>query len=468
MSRLFAASVRRIWRSVDDFEGNEGRYDRCTGECMRIQLALALALALALLAPACAPISGRGEEGSDGELAHTELDDGLAITEGTVEDAMRTRCTTASVRGLSLQLVAELNAMRPGRMERIDDIANASLGSAVLPYLQAPAARAVRRAAARRPGSTLVINSALRTVPQQFLLHQWYLSGRCGIALAARPGASNHETGTAIDIDSESSWRSAMQAESMRWLGSSDPVHFDFVGGGTEDLSALSVLAFQRLWNRNNPRDRIAEDGSYGPATEARLRRAPANGFANGPTVEEPPVGGPTTGVIAAAWSRGADGTYTFTADAPASVIRVEYWVDGRNRIATAQRSAGPTFSAVYTFSSALTGRSFEVRGFDASGARVARGVGLIDTVEAPGVFIRQVADAEYEIGVERAPGGVAAIEVDADSFALTDATSGLVRSRRLSVRSSFMLLGERQFTVRTYNADGSLRGTLRRTFTLR
>jgi hypothetical protein len=94
--------------------------------------------------------------------------------------------------------------------------------------------------------------------------------------------------------------------------------------------------------------------------------------------------------------------------------------------------------------------------------------VGLIDTVEAPGVFIRQVADAEYEIGVERAPGGVAAIEVDADSFALTDATSGLVRSRRLSVRSSFMLLGERQFTVRTYNADGSLRGTLRRTFTLR
>jgi hypothetical protein len=35
-------------------------------------------------------------------------------------------------------------------------------------------------------------------------------------------------------------------------------------------------------------------------------------------------------------------------------------------------------------------------------------------------------------------------------------------------VRSRFTLLGERQFSIRTYNSDGSLRGTLRRTFTLR
>ena len=59
-------------------------------------------------------------------------------------------------------------------------------------------------------------------------------------------------------------------------------MHFDFAGGGTVDLSTLSVQAFQRLWNRNNPNDRITEDGSYGPATAQRLRNSPAGGFPQG------------------------------------------------------------------------------------------------------------------------------------------------------------------------------------------
>jgi len=421
---------------------------------------------------ASAPRSGRGEEGSDGELAVTEADDGQALTAGSVEEAMRSRCSTASVRGLSLQLVGELNAMRPGRMERIDDISNVSLGSAVIPYLQAPAARALRSAAARR-SSTMQVNSALRTLPQQFLLYQWYVNGRCSIGLAARPGRSNHETGTALDIDSYSSWRSSMESSGYRWLGSSDPVHFDFVGAGTENLSSLSVLAFQRLWNRNNPSDRIGEDGQYGAQTEARLRRAPANGFAIGPgmDVDDPPAmddPASSTSAIAVSWTRRSDGAYDFSATAPAAVTRIEYWVDGRNRIATVQRAAGDAFPVRYTFSSVTTERLFEARGFDARGVQVAIGLGLIDTVSGTAVFIRQVGEATYEIGLERAPSGVSAIEVDADAFALDDATSGRARSTRLAVRSRFTLLGERQFSIRTYAADGSLRGTLRRTFTLR
>ena len=433
-----------------------------------------LPLLLLLSLSACADVSGRGEEGGDGELAYSEVDDGQALTAGSVEEAMRTRCSTASVRGLSLQLVGELNAMRPGRMERIDDIANVSLGSAVIPYLQGPAARALRRAAARR-SSEMTVNSALRTLPQQFLLYQWYATGRCSIGLAARPGRSNHETGTALDIDSQASWRSAMQSESFRWLGSSDPVHFDYTGSGTENLASLSTLAFQRLWNRNNPSDRIAEDGAYGPATESRLRRAPANGFAIGPVGDSPADDGssmddPATGTssLSVAWTRGSSGAYTFTTTAPSSVARIEYWTDGRNRIATVQRSASATFSATYTFSSAVTERLFEARGFDASGAQIAVGIGLIDTVSGTAVFIRQVGEASYEIGLERAPSGVASIEVDADAFAVTDETSGVTRSRRLAVRSRFTLLGERQLTIRTYDASGALRGTLRRTFTLR
>jgi hypothetical protein len=43
------------------------------------------------------------------------------------------------------------------------------------------------------------------------------------------------------------------------------------------------VKAFQRLWNRNNPGDRIAEDGVWGNATASRMDRSPAGGFPVGP-----------------------------------------------------------------------------------------------------------------------------------------------------------------------------------------
>src|SRR6185437_6175944 len=44
------------------------------------------------------------------------------------------------------------------------------------------------------------------------------------------------------------------------------------------------IKAFQVLWNANNPNDTIAADGAYGPATEARLQKSPAAGFAIGPS----------------------------------------------------------------------------------------------------------------------------------------------------------------------------------------
>lgn len=355
--------------------------------------------------------------------------------------------------------------MRPGTMRSIDDIPGVSLGSATIPYLQAPAAAALRRAVARR-GGTLYINSALRTLPQQYLLHQWYLRGRCGIALAARPGTSNHEGGLAIDIESQAAWRSALSSEAFAWLGPSDPVHFDFVGSGGIDIRSLSVLAFQRLWNRNHPEDRIAEDGSFGPSTEARLARAPGEGFARGATCGsvEPE---PSLAAIEVYWSRRVDGGYELRALAPSAVVRVTYRVDGYV-VASATRAEGPNFPASYTFSSEGVNRLFEVVGQDASGATVALGNGAIDVTAGTAVYVKQLGAGFYEIGLERAPSGVAAIEVDADGFALTDGETGARRSTRLAVRSRFTLLGERRFTIRTYGSTGTLRGTLRRTLELR
>lgn len=204
-----------------------------------------------------------------------------------VSAAVTQSCTTASVKGLATQLMDEIQCMKPGAMKRIDGVAGLSLGDAVFPYLQAPAADALV-AAQRARGVTMTINSGLRTLPQQYLLYRWYQARRCGIGLAAKPGTSNHESAIAVDIDDNAGWRPAMTENGFRWLGASDPVHFDYVGGGTIDMKGLSILAFQQLWNRNNPDDAIAEDGEYGPATEARVAKSPVGGFPIGADCSKP------------------------------------------------------------------------------------------------------------------------------------------------------------------------------------
>lgn len=203
----------------------------------------------------------------------------------SVATAVVSSCSTTSVKGLATQLVEEIQCLRPGTLARIDGKPGITLGSAVFPWLQAPVANALVSARNAR-GATMTLNSGLRTLPQQFLLYRWYQTGRCGISLAAKPGNSNHESALAIDIQDSAGWRTYLTNRSMRWLGSSDPMHYDYVGSDSVSLKGLSVRAFQRLWNRNHPEDLIAEDGLYGPATESRLSKSPSGGF---------PVGACTT-----------------------------------------------------------------------------------------------------------------------------------------------------------------------------
>lgn len=204
----------------------------------------------------------------------------------TVNEVAAQACSTAVVRGLSDQLMAEIELLRPGTVASIEDVPGIEAGPGTLPYLQKPAVDALRKVTAR--GNTIQLNSALRSLAQQYLLHRWYQTRRCGIPLAAPPGTSHHESGLAIDISNYAQLRPTLAAHGWRWLGGRDPVHFDFVGQGGTRLGGLSVLAFQRLWNRNNPDDRIPEDGVYGPATAQRLARAPANGFPLGPEAAAP------------------------------------------------------------------------------------------------------------------------------------------------------------------------------------
>lgn len=263
--------------------------------------AVATLLGVAALS-ALSAVSGcaGGASGSPGSAHEDEPVESLVgqvesalVPSDPVSKAVSDSCTTSAVKGLGEQLVAEIQCLRPGTMERIDDVPNTTLGSAVFPYMQTPAADALRKVAKTRTVK-LVINSALRTLPQQYLLYRWYKTGRCGIGLAATPGTSNHESGVAVDVNDNAGWRTGFQSNGFRWLGASDPVHYDYVGPGRITLSGLSVLAFQRLWNRNNPTDKIGEDGAYGPATEARLAKSPIGGFPKGADCKDVPDGGMT------------------------------------------------------------------------------------------------------------------------------------------------------------------------------
>jgi hypothetical protein len=204
------------------------------------------------------------------------------VGSSTVGTAVSSSCATSSVKGLSLQIIAEGKCIAPTAYVKVPDLDNISFGPSVFPYLEKPAKDKLVAALKANPGKTLSVNSMLRTVAQQYLLYRWGKLGRCGIGLAATPGNSNHETGLAMDVNEYSAWKTIFANHGFKWYGNADKVHFDYVGAGAKSYKGIDVLAFQRLWNRNNPGDKIAEDGDWGPGTEARMKKAPAAGFAKG------------------------------------------------------------------------------------------------------------------------------------------------------------------------------------------
>ncbi|MBK8253617.1 MAG: D-alanyl-D-alanine carboxypeptidase family protein [Polyangiaceae bacterium] len=214
---------------------------------------------------------------------------GEAVSAISVQEAMNGSCSTVSVKGLSLQIIAQSACIAPGSFVEVPAEPNIHFSNTVLPYLEQPAKDALVAALQGSPGMDLHVNSMLRTVAQQYLLYQWYLNGLCGIPLAATPGNSNHETGLALDVDEYTAWKSALTANGFKWYGSADPYHYDYVGPGAVNYKGTDVLAFQMLWNKNHPEDLIAEDGDYGPQTEARLKQSPADGFPKGPDCAEKP-----------------------------------------------------------------------------------------------------------------------------------------------------------------------------------
>ncbi len=188
-----------------------------------------------------------------------------------------TTCSTRVVNGLSQQLINRLNVVRSKSLVNFENL-NVDMGLAVWPYLQPPAKKALQEAIDERD-IPLVVNSAYRTIAAQLVLWNHARNERCGIPIAYRPPESNHQTGLAIDIRDYQDWRPFLEKHGWQWDGLKDRVHFDYVGANTIDIRADSVLAFQQLWNLNNPTDRIEENGMFDAETELRLNNSPIDGF---------------------------------------------------------------------------------------------------------------------------------------------------------------------------------------------
>lgn len=187
-------------------------------------------------------------------------------------------CSTEVASGITKQLVDELNAMGIS-FATLSDTTKFRCSSPCQPYLQTAAKDSLSEAASAA-NDFITLNSAYRSSAQQYLLYKWYLAGACdSIDVAARPGTSNHESGLAIDTSNYNYWRSRLEPYGWDWLGPSDAVHFDYTSGENQNVRRQSLRAFQRLWNRNNPTDQIADDGIYGSETEARLKDAPCDGW---------------------------------------------------------------------------------------------------------------------------------------------------------------------------------------------
>jgi uncharacterized protein (TIGR03382 family) len=241
---------------------------RTTAATARLHTPLSAALLGAAL------LAGCGMDGMEGEQ-YSE-----ASSAATVGSYQTTTCSTSAVIGLSKQIADEISCMSPTLLSKFVPTTRLQITSnAVLPYLHSTAKTNL---VAVTQTYTVQVNSAFRTVAQQYLLYRWYQLGLCGITAAATPGNSNHESGRALDVQNYSAVISPMAARGWSHNVPGDPVHFDHLS--SPDSRGKDVLAFQRLWNRNNPGDQIAADGLYGPQTELRLKASPATGFATGPT----------------------------------------------------------------------------------------------------------------------------------------------------------------------------------------
>jgi N-acetylmuramoyl-L-alanine amidase len=187
-------------------------------------------------------------------------------------------CSTAPLDKLNQALIKEAILYDKG-LTLIDDPNIKAADKACNLFFVGSVGNSLKAIAAKfktREGRPLTINSAYRTAAQQIVLSEWAARKMCDIAIAARPGTSNHEGARAIDTPDYADATDLFKGAGWVWQmdkSGNDPVHFE-MGSGSKN----TVLILQRYWNKYNT-NKLAEDGQYGPATRAAALKIPISGY---------------------------------------------------------------------------------------------------------------------------------------------------------------------------------------------
>ena len=181
--KIEGAEVRQAFRELDNFDKNGSASSVNVGE---LRAPTAIGKTVAALTAAAAPRRGLGAGSGPSNAASTSSPP-------------------------SSNSSAERRADAYSNGQRIS-IETKSIGGGRV--LQADAADAFNRmrAAARADGVNLNVVSSFRTMEQQQALYRAYQNGTGN--LAAKPGFSNHQSGIAVDVQTNNSRSSA----AYRWL----------------------------------------------------------------------------------------------------------------------------------------------------------------------------------------------------------------------------------------------------------
>ncbi|MCA9565472.1 MAG: hypothetical protein KC561_18370, partial [Myxococcales bacterium] len=187
--------------------------------------------------------------------------------------------------GIGVQLVEELICMDDSWLEFYEPCEEVGCiwAHGPQPLAIRPEVIQALREVALEENDFISITAGYRDVAMQYY-SRWYKENCNSDFAAAIPGGSNHQGGRAVDIRYPAFWNDALLAGGFVHPIPNDTPHYELYMDATfreesEDLKELSILAFQRLWNRNNPNDLIPEDGVYGADTKEALGSSPVEGF---------------------------------------------------------------------------------------------------------------------------------------------------------------------------------------------
>lgn len=191
----------------------------------------------------------------------------------------------ALVDGMSRQLIEELRCMDDTRLIFYQPCREPGCiyAAGPQPLAMRPEVFQALGEAALVKRDFISISAAYRDVAMQYY-SRWYVENCDPNFNAAVPGSSNHQGGRAVDVVAYNFWWNALLEVGFEHPIPTDEPHFELTGDATfiaesTELQSLSVLAFERLWNRNHAEAPIAEDGIYDDATKAALGQAPVEGF---------------------------------------------------------------------------------------------------------------------------------------------------------------------------------------------